>query len=255
MTERTEVPAESPALADGERGAIQSIERAAAVLSLLDQDTRTLTAVIVAERLGLNRTTAHRYLLSLQKSGFLGPGYGPGPLLDQLTALSSPRQRILDFAPSILRQLADQTGLTSVLSVLGRTGVVVTRVEEATAGTVVLTIPVGTVLELRAAQTRVLLAFQSDPSVVRRLHAPLDADEARLESDCLARVRRDRLAWADLGRAGIASVAVPVFGSRDVQAAMGLLGTAAMLESDAAESMPVARLREAAEKLSTLIVN
>lgn len=253
MTQRSESRPEPSG--DGEKGAIQSIERAAAVLSLLDQETRTLTPSVVAERLGLNRTTAHRYLLSLQKSGFLGPGYGPGPLLDQLTALSSPRQRILDFAPAILRQLADQTGLTAVLSFLGRTGAVVTRVEEATAGTVVLTIPVGTVLELRAAQTRVLLAFQSDPAVVRRMHAPLSDEDARRESDCFARVRRERLAWADLGRAGIASVAAPVFGNRDVQAAMGLLGTAAMLDPDAPESSRIAHLREAADRLSALIAN
>jgi DNA-binding IclR family transcriptional regulator len=242
-------------LAEVEKGAIQSIERAAAVLGLLSHETRSLTPAIVAESLGLNRTTAHRYLQSLQKSGFLDVGYAPGPLLDQLSAFRSPRQRILDLGPSVLRQLADRTGLTAVLSFLGRSGAVVTRVEEATTGTVVLTIPVGAALELRAAQSRVLLAFQSDPAVVRRMHAGLSAEESRAEMGELSRVRRERLAWADLGQVGLASVAAPVFGTHDIQAAMGILGTTAMLSPDEPTAERVEALKEAAEKLGELIAN
>lgn len=256
----TELPSpaeQSPAaalFADAEKGPIQSIERAASVLNLLNHETRSLTPAIVAESLGLNRSTSHRYLQSLQKSGFLDAGYAPGPLIDQLSMFRSPRQRILDLGPSVLRQLADRTGLTAVLSFLGRSGAVVTRVEEATTGTVVLTIPVGTALELRAAQSRVLLAFQSDPAVVQRMHAGLSSDEARAEMAALSRVRRDRIAWADLGHAGVASVAAPVFGPHDIQAAMGILGTTAMLSpGDSTER--VEALKEAAEKLGALIAN
>ena len=241
------------ALPDAEKASIQSIERAAAVLGLFDQDTRRLTPAIVAERLGLNRTTAHRYLQSLQKFGFLDSGYGLGALIDQLSAFSSGRQRILGLAPAVLRHLADETGLTAVLSFLGRTGAVVTLVEEASTGTIILTVPVGAVLEARAAQTRVLLALQSDPSVVRRAHAGLGAEDARQELAELARVRRDRMAWADLGRVGLASVAAPVFGAREVQAAMGILGTTAMLSPEDPTSDRVELLREAAAQLSTLV--
>lgn len=237
---------------DADRGAIQSIDRAAAVLGLLDQDTRTLSPGIVAERLGLNRTTAHRYLQSLQASGFLDGGYGLGPLFDQLSALVSGRQQILDLAPGIMRQLSDATGLTAVLSFLGRSGAVVTLVEEASTGTIILTVRVGTVLEVRAAQSRVLLAFQSDPGVVARVHAELPPDERRVETEALARVRRERIAWADLGRIGLASVAAPVFGSNDIQAAMALLGTSPVL-SPADVAGHVALLRESADRLSTLL--
>lgn len=234
-----------------DRGSIQSIERAAMVLSLFDQDTRVLTSAVVSERIGLNRTTAHRYLQSLQASGFLGVNYGPGPLLDQLSGLVSERQQMLTLAPAVMRQLADHTGLTTVLSFLGRSGAVVTLVEEANAGTIVLTVRVGTVLELKAAQSRVLLGFQSDPSVVAKLHATLTPAEARVEQGEFAKVRRDRLAWADLGRIGLASVAAPIFGGRDVQAAVALLGTTAMLSPTLDSSVErVNSLRDAAEKLS-----
>lgn len=236
-----------------DQGAIQSIERAAMVLALFDQHTRTLSPALVSERLGLNRTTAHRYLQSLQASGFLSISYGPGPLIDQLSGLVSSRQQILTLAPTVLRQLSDRTGLTAVISFLGRSGAVVGHVEEANAGTIVLTVRVGTVLEIKAAQSRALLAFQSDPAVVARLHAGLSPAEARVENAELALARRDRIAWADLGRVGLASVAVPVFGADDVQAAMAVLGTTTMLPPTERSAERVLLLRQAAEQLSTMV--
>lgn len=239
--------------ADGERGTIQSIDRAASVLALLDQDTRSLTPAIVAERLGLNRTTAHRYLQSLQRAGFLSTSFGPGPLLDQLSALVSVREQILTLAPAVMRKLADTTALTTVLSFLGRSGAVVTLVEEANQGTIVLTVRIGTVLELKAAQTRVLLAFHSDPAEVARAHAELTAAEAAAEREALASVRRHGLAWADLDREGLASVAVPVFATHDVPAAMAMLGTTAMLSPGDRSTQRVQALAQAAQALSSMI--
>ena len=238
-----------------ERTRIQSIDRAANVLSLLDQDTRSLTPVLVAERLGLNRTTAHRYLQSLQNAGFLSTSFGPGPLLDQLSALVSERQQILTLAPAVLRQLSDRTDLTTVLSFLGRSGAVVTLVEEASRGTIILTVRVGTVLEVKAAQTRVLLAFAADPSAVDRAHAELSAADAALERKVLAGVRRDRIAWADLDREGLASVAVPVFVHNDVSAAMALIGTSTMLIPGDRSTERVRAIEQAAMSLGTMVAN
>lgn len=240
---------------DVERTRIQSIDRAANVLSLLDQDTRSLTPVLVAERLGLNRTTAHRYLQSLQEAGFLSMSYGPGPLLDQLAALVSQRQQILTFAPAILRQLSDATALTSVLSFLGRSGAVVTLVEEASRGTIILTVRVGTVLELKAAQTRVLLAFATDPTAVTRALSDLSPAEAEREKKALTGVRRHRIAWADLDREGLASVAVPVFVHNDVSAAIALIGTGAMLPPLDRTTARVKALEDAAQALGTMVAS
>ena len=236
-------------------GTIQSIDRAANILALLDQDTRSLTPALVAEQLGLNRTTAHRYLQSLQGAGFLSATFGPGPLLDQLSSLVSVRQQIVNLAPAVMRQLADTTGLTTVLSFLGRSGAVVTLVEEANQGTVVLTIRVGTVLEAKAAQTRVLLAFQSDSAATTRAHATLSPAEAAAEHDGLDNVRRYRIAWADLDREGVASVAVPIFARAEMPAAMALLGTTTMLRPRERETDRVRALEEAAQTLSSMIAN
>jgi DNA-binding IclR family transcriptional regulator len=238
---------------DAERTSIQSIDRAANVLALLDQDTRSLTPSLVAERLGLNRTTAHRYLQSLQSAGFLNSSSGPGPLLDQLSALVSERQQILGFAPAILRRLSDATDLTTVLSFLGRSGAVVTLVEEAHTGTIVLTIRVGTVLEAKAAQTRVLVAFASDPSAITRAHTTLTPQQATVERQALADVRRHRLAWADLDREGLASVAVPVFVRSEVSAAMALIGTTTALSPTDRTARRVQALEKAAQTLGAMV--
>lgn len=247
-------PRPQPTGPSGERGLIQAIGRAADVLALLDQDTPRLSAPLVAERLGLNRTTAYRYLQSLQQAGFLSVTAGPGPLLDQLSALVSVRQRVIALAPSIMRQLSDSTGLTSVLSFPGRDGAVVTLVEEPQQTTILLTIRVGTVLEAKSAQTRVLLAFQSDPRAITRAHAMLPPDQAARERQALADVRRHRVAWADLGRAGLASVAVPVLATYDVQAAMALIGTTAMLNPSGSPER-VSALQEAASTLGSMVAD
>jgi hypothetical protein len=142
-----------------------------------------------------------------------------------------------------------------VLSFLGRSGAVVTLVEEPQQGTILLTVRVGTVLELKAAQTRVLLAFQSDPAAVTRAHATLTPTEAAAERDALVGVRRHRLAWADLAREGLAPVAVPVFATHDVQAAMGLLGTTAMLSPSDRSAKRVQALERAAQTLGSMIAS
>lgn len=245
--------ARAAAVGEPERGRIQSIERAANVLALLDEETRSLTPTLVAERLGLNRTTAHRYLQSLQDAGFLSASFGPGPLLDQLSALVSERQQVLTFAPSVLRQLSDDTDLTTVLSFLGRSGAVVTLVEEAHRGTIILTVRIGTVLEPKAAQTRVLLAFASDPTAITRAHAGLNAGVAAREREALTAVRRHRIAWADLDREGLASVAVPVFVGDTAVAAMALIGTSTMLQPLDRSARRVKQLEEAAQTLGAMV--
>jgi DNA-binding IclR family transcriptional regulator len=254
MTVDQQGDAETTAV-DPERATIQSIDRAANVLALLDENTRTLNPALVAERLGLNRTTAHRYLHSLQSAGFLNASFGPGPLLDQLSALVSVRQQVLALAPAVMRQLSDATGLTSVLSFLGRSGAVVTLVEEAHEGTIVLTVRTGTQLELKAAQTRVLLAFQSDPAAMLRAHAALNPAETAAEHAVLHEVRRHGMAWADLDREGLASVAVPIFAPNAVQAAMALLGTTPMLRTADRAAERVELLVRAGQTLSSMIAS
>jgi DNA-binding IclR family transcriptional regulator len=173
--------------------------------------------------------------------------------VDQLASLVSARQQILTLAPPVMRQLSDATGNTTVLSFLGRPGAVVTLVEEAHEGTIVLTVHVGTVLEVKAAQTRVLLAFESDEATLARVHAGLTPAEAAAERSVLAEARQDGLAWADLDHEGLASVAVPIFAADQAQAAMALLGTIPMLRASDRAGERIALLREAGRTLGAML--
>lgn len=222
---------------EADRGVIQSIDRAGQILALFDQDTLRLSAATVSERLGLNRTTAHRYLVSLQSAGFLNKSNSPGPILDQLAAFISGRRQVLSLAPPLMRKLSDETGITVVMSILGRSGPVVALVEETAIGTIVITVRVGTVLAPKSAQARVLMAFQPEPSAVTRYLAALPDGEAHAERAELDRTRREGVSWSRLGHLGLAAVAAPVFRGRDVQAAIALISTGKMLAaSDDAEA-------------------
>ena len=79
MTEDLEAPARSMD--------IQAVTRAAQVLALFDTKRSELTVAAVAKELGMNRTTAHRYLTSMEHAGLLvrnGNGYEAGPLVIQV---------------------------------------------------------------------------------------------------------------------------------------------------------------------------
>ncbi len=234
---------------DADNRLIQSIERAAQVLALFDQDTQSLSSVTVAERLGLNRTTAHRYLVSLQAAGFLNRMNGPGPLLDQLGAYISARRKVLGLAPVLMRGLSDATGLTVVMSIPGRSGAVVALVEESTAGTTVVTVRVGTILPPKSAQSRVLMSFQEDQSVISRYLSQGVAGDATRELEQLARIRREGIGWSDLGHLGLATVAAPIFCDGNVQAALALIGTSKMLPKLEEPTQMVEMLRRTAAVL------
>jgi len=238
------------ALRDADKGSIRSISRAAQVLALFDQDTTALTPAIVSDRLGLNRTTAHRYLVSLQAAGFLNHANGPGALLDSLSALTDPRRRVLGDAADIMRDLCDRTGMTVTLTMAGWAGAVVRLVEEAERGTIILTVRVGTVLEPRTSQSRVLLAFANDREMVARFHSTLDADERRDEQHQLDAIRRTGIGWAEVSHLGLSGVAAPVFDGGEVSAAMALIATDDDLSPASPSAEPVRLLRQAADALS-----
>jgi DNA-binding IclR family transcriptional regulator len=246
--------ADAGVLATGlDKGSIRSIDRAAQVLTLLDQDTTELSPAIVAERLGLNRTTAHRYLLSLQAAGFLTIGNGPGPLLDQLSTVISLHRPLIGLAPDVLRSIADDIKMSAVLGLPGRFGPVVRLVEEVSTSGMFLTVRPGTVLGPETSQARVILAFGADRETLARYHQGLSAERRRAEEQGFERVRRDGIAWADLGPLGLAGVAAPVLREGAVAATVAIIGTDRMLSPDEPDSPAVQRLRAAAAELTGLL--
>jgi DNA-binding IclR family transcriptional regulator len=251
---------------------IQSVSRVGQILSLFGPRTVELTAADIAERVGLNRTTAYRYAMSMVTAGILERGtrkgaFTLGGLLLQLGIHALHRKRVVDIAPGYLDELARTSGATAVLSLWGIDTPVVALVQEDPARTVHVTVRPGTQLDLSASQTRVFLAHLTDHLTVERMMETLPAPQ-RAELEAAIYTARRTGYYVSKLPDGIYGAAAPVFDEHGICATVALLGselgvdlssgspllsaltsTAAALGAELAgrEGAPNAQLRRAAE--------
>jgi DNA-binding IclR family transcriptional regulator len=214
---------------------IQAVVRVGQICALFGPQVLELTAADVAERTGLNRTTAYRYCASMVAAGILERGsrrgtFALGGLMVELGTLALGRQRVVEIAGPHLRKLSAAVRMTAVLSVGGTQGPVVALVEEDRSRVVVVTVPVGTKLDASAAQTHVYLAH-ADAATMDLVAAGLSpAERARLESEVSAARRQGFSVVRHSG--GSFGVAAPVFDEK------GLCATVAVLSSDLTDLSP-----------------
>ena len=220
----------SPEPSRGDRGDqadIQAVSRVSQILSLFDPSTPQVSAALVAERLGLNRTTAYRYCTSLVAAGLLerdpDGAYVPGGLLLQLGAFAIGHRRVVNLAPRHMRALSRATQCSAVLSLWGQTGPVVSRVEENVSAIVVVSVRVGSHLPLDTAQSKIFLAYHADQLSMERLMANLPAPA---REDLRAEVERVREVGhcAAMTTPGVVAVAAPVFDEYGICASLAIVG-------------------------------
>lgn len=209
-------------------GDIQAVSRVCQVLALLARQPAITPADVVAA-VGLQRTTAHRYLTSLVREGFMaraaGGGYVAGPALLQVgvaTVGSSPT----DDAAPYMQRLAQDVRQTVVLSLWGGDRPIVSRVVEDESRLVHISVRVGSSLPLDAAQTQVFLAYLSNRNDVDRLLARLPLPTRRDLEAAIERTLANGFAVNSRVVDGVRVVAAPVFG-RDgtIEATVGIVGT------------------------------
>lgn len=216
---------------------IQSVARVSQIFALFGPRCTELTAAEVAERLGLNRTTAYRYCASLASVGFLERGHRRGSfmlggLMLELGVLALGRRRVVEAAPPYLGRLAAATRTTAVLSLWGATGPVVARVEEDLQRAVVVTVRVGSRLDRWTAQAKTFLAWHPDRFTVARLLGDLQPDElAGLDRE-LEELRSTGICIVNEVD-GLMGAAAPVFDEYGICATIALLGTARMTDFSA----------------------
>lgn len=243
----------NPEVGEGTSFDIQSVSRVGQILSLYGPQTTELTAADVAERLGLNRTTAYRYCASLVAAGILdrGPRRGSfvlGGLMLQLGIQALDRRRVVDLAQPFLRELSTAVGLTSVLSLWGAGGPVVALVQEDTSRTVMVTVRPGTRLDMSSAQIRVFLAHLTDHQVVESILATLSPTDRSEMETAIYNVRRTGTAFATLPD-GFFSVAAPVFDDTGIAATIAVLG-GDQLADPVSRAAVIARVGDTAAALS-----
>jgi DNA-binding IclR family transcriptional regulator len=223
-------PTRSPDNARADRGDqadIQAVSRVSQILSLFDPATPEVTATEVAERLGLNRTTAYRYCTSLVAAGLLERsaegGYAPGGLLLQLGAFAIGHRRVINLAPRHMQALSRATQTSVVLSLWGLTGPVVSRVEENPSTIVVVSVRVGSHLPLDTAQSKVFLAYHADQLSMERLMANLPGTAREELRTGVERVRAVGHCSA-MSTPGVVAVAAPVFDEYGICATIAIVG-------------------------------
>lgn len=220
---------------------IQAVGRTAQILSLLGPHREHLTAQSVAELTKLNRTTAHRYLLSMEQSGLLerdGSRYTAGPLVSQLASFHLGRKRLMSVAPPKMAELVRKTNLTCALSVYGANGPVVIHVEENRTHEILLTVPLGTQLDLFSAHAQVWMAFGADQIGASRTMSMLPTNHRTELKSLVSDARESGLGVRALSESGYVAVAAPIWSGTSLTASLAVTGTPIMLpdsrDSDAA---------------------
>ncbi|PRY25834.1 IclR family transcriptional regulator [Pseudosporangium ferrugineum] len=212
---------------DASTSDIQAVARVGQICALFGPRVPELSAADVAERTGLNRTTAYRYCASMVAARILERGsrrgtFALGPLMLELGTLALGRQRVVDLARPHLRKLSAAVRMTSVLSVLGAQGPVVALAQEDTSRMLVVTVHPGTKLDVTAAQTRLFLAHSANAALDAMLEELPPVERARLEAEVDAARRRGFSFVRPSG--GPFVVAAPVFDEGGLAATVAILG-------------------------------
>ncbi|GAA1016451.1 IclR family transcriptional regulator [Acrocarpospora pleiomorpha] len=244
-----ETTASTPGRAD-----IQAVDRVGQILGLFADGTTHLTTNGVALALGLNRTTAHRYLTSMAAEDLLRvstdpPGYGLGSLILRLGGQAIGKRRVVAISAERMTRLADKVGTTISLSLWTPAGPVVARVQEPQGRGIVLTYRVGTVMPVDTAQAVVFLAFRRDAEDVEESLRSLPEPAQSITRAKVGEVRRTGLATAVSEVNGTCGLAAPIFDSTGVCAALAIVDTIGSA-TNSAFSHRLGHLQEAAQDLT-----
>ncbi len=211
---------------------IKAVIRTAQILGLFGPETPELSIAETTRRLGLNRTTVHRYFNSMIGSGLLervedSPLVRPGRSILQLGSFMLGQQRIMQMAPPYMRELVLEIKVSTVLSLWGTSGPVVSLVEEADHPTLV-TVRVGSQLALDSSQAKVFLAFLPDQFHADRLTGTLPEPQ-RTETRRRIETIRQVGINSHVNHRGICIIAAPVFAANGICATIAAIGTERML--------------------------
>lgn len=172
-------------------------DRALDILSLFEDDRLTVTGADVASALAVAKSTAYRYLQSLTRSGFLEEfeprgGFRLGPRVYELARLARKGVGLSDLARPVMRDLAEATGETVLLTRRSGYWVVCLELEESVKP-VRLSYERGHVLPPNAgAAAQVLLAWES-PEFIDKMFSEVRFEKFTAKTLTDARKLQQRL--------------------------------------------------------------
>lgn len=232
--------------------AIQTVQRAAAILNAFTVHRPQLTLSEITYALGGTKATAHRYAKALREVGLLrydspSATYTLGPQLLSLESVAKSGLSVVAAAGPHMQQLLKRVNQTVVLSVWDGETAGVIRCLDNTDGVVRLGIRPGARLDLfESAQGRVFCAYldvADVPGLDRRLRFLPDFDRE------LHMIRKAGVSINSPAVHGVRTIAAPVFEHRRIAASLAVISTAVSL-SQGVEAEVIENLRRAAVGLS-----
>ncbi|WP_326836395.1 IclR family transcriptional regulator [Amycolatopsis rhabdoformis] len=239
-------------------------DRALDILAMFSDEQPVVSGALVADRLGVGRSTGYRYLQSLVSARFLedapGGGFRLGLRILELARLARKTYGLSEVAAPVLDELAQDTGETVILT--RRNGDLVVCVDRAESSRqrVRISYDRGTVLPVNAGASATVLFAWTEPEQVRELlaHTELEKFTDRTVTDVdklverLAQIRSDGYAVA---RAevdpDIVGIAAPIWGTRkgEVVAALSVVGLGSRMPAKTERAL-IAKVRLAAARIS-----
>ncbi|WP_067176010.1 IclR family transcriptional regulator [Microtetraspora niveoalba] len=221
-------PAPPGAGAERAAPAIQTVQRAALILSAFTVSRPQLSLNELTASLGTSKATAHRYTKALRESNLLRYDerealYSLGPQILTLSAAARAGMPVIGIAGPYMQRLVREIDETVVLSVWDGDSAVVVRVDDNTDRIIRVSVRTGTRLSrTESAQGRVFCAFLPEGEVPG-LAAELEASpELRRE---LERIREEMISANTPSVNGVRTIAAPVFRDRIPIATMAVVAT------------------------------
>lgn len=248
--------------ADIGREFVQGLERGFAVINAFSGDAPVLTIADVAERTGLPRAVARRYLLTLRELGYVaqdGSGFLLTPRLLRLGFAYLSTLSVSDIAQPLMQRVVETLHESCSLAVLDGADVVyVGRVVAKRLMSVNLVI--GSRLPAHATSLGKLLLAHLSPAALDdyfrtadllRLTRKTISSQPRLRKE-LAAIRQQGYAFGDEeAEDGVIAVAVPIVDRRHhVAAALNVSGHASRVTLDEMRARYLPVLSEAARGVS-----
>jgi DNA-binding IclR family transcriptional regulator len=229
---------EDPDRVDVQNGSIQSIDRCGQILRCVARAGSVRAASIAAD-LGIQRSTAHRYLASMEDAGMLhrekAGGYVAGPLLAQLGVQSLRRSRVVEEAAPYMESLTSETRQTAVLSIWGGRSPVVIRVQEVDDLLVHVSVREGAAMSIDSSHGYLFAAHLGETSGMRRALAEVSAGQRRDVEANMKQARELGFAEHSMNIRGVRAIAAPVFHADGaIAAVLALVGTTDGLPSGVA---------------------
>jgi IclR family pca regulon transcriptional regulator len=241
---------------------VQGLERGFAVVHAFGADARALTITEVAQRTGLSRAVARRYLLTLQELGYVvqnGADFSLTPRILDLGFTYLSTIDVANVAQPVMEEITNTLHESCSAAVLDGTEVVyVARVQAKRIMSINLV--VGSRLPAHATSMgKVLLAYLPPQNLEAYLaNAPFEALTKRTVTSAadlrrlLALVRQRGWAFSDQeSEVGIRTVAAPLFNhANQVDAALNVSGHAARVSMDELKRRYLPVLLDGARRIS-----